>query len=462
MSYRNAIVVVVDALRADRVGAIDGGTLTPNIDRLASDGTAFTRSFTCSPNTDPSVTAIHTGRYPRGTVYHHGRLVTDAEKRAVAGAKPLPAVLGEAGYRTAAVGNPLGRWHSRGYDVYPGDEADPSSDVNLSDRLVQTAYAGYRRVDETLSPVGAAIRQLYRTLIGGSRPLATLQQEYDPTDVLDHVQDEPFFGFVHLMDTHMPYSGTDETARALLEERSYGHGPLEEFLAERELTSAQEERLRSYADRLGTDSLDRILAQYDAAVRRADEKVGALLDRLRGEGPLDIEDTVVIVTSDHGESLLEDGIFLDHHGLHDPVFRVPLVTNVGQGRVSDELVQETDIAPTVLDLLDIDDRPPADGRTDEWKLVAYEEDATIVDARGSARRCGYCDTVHGDGERLYRVTEDGTSRRVDSGDIDVVEQLWEAYEDHIDGLVESSGEPADVTYDDEGAVLERLEALGYK
>jgi len=117
---RNIIVVVIDALRADRVGALsDGKSLTPNIDELAGQGVVFENAFACTNATDPSITTIHTGRDPSTVVKHHGPYVTDPEKRRAETVDKVPAILDSAGITTVATGRLLSRWHNSGFDRYP-------------------------------------------------------------------------------------------------------------------------------------------------------------------------------------------------------------------------------------------------------------------------------------------------------------------------------------------------------
>lgn len=487
----NVIVVVVDALRADRVGAIsDGPSLTPNIDSLASDGTVFERAYTCSPNTDPSLTAMMTGRYPLNTVYHHGKFVTDEEKRRVESVTSLPELLSERGLRTVATGQRLGRWHQRGFDRYPDVERESS----VRERITRGAFGLYRRVDDIAPPIGALVRRLYWST-ADSRMDALVEQDFPATEVLNHVDGGPFFGLVHLMDTHMPYLVEESDVEDLLADRSYEHGELEEFRDDRDLTDAQLRRLEGYLDHIGTTSLDRAVAHYDAAVRSADRKVGNLVSTLREQDLW--EETTLFVTSDHGESLLGHGIFFDHHGLFEDVFRVPLVTDRSAtgGSHATEFVQEIDLAPTILDLLDVaggermdgrslrpliegtgewDARPVVFGeeaytrrrtvmRNERWKYVRHVDDEVLEAERGSSFQCAYCDTPHGDAEQLYDLdTDPEETENVVEEYPDVVAELDAAYQEFVQGLADFAEDPSTVRYDDEAEILDRLESLGYK
>lgn len=489
---RNVVLVVLDALRADRVGAISGGpTLTPNIDSVAADGIVFENAFTCTPNTDPSLAAIKSGRYPRNTVYHHGKLVTEEEKRRIEATEPVQQILADNGWQTVVTGQQLGRWHTRGFETTSQPDAEPS----VSDRLVRKAYDAYRFADDAVPIIGETVRRIYRS-VSDEKPDSLVEQDFIPTMLFDQVDHtEPFFGLVHLMDTHMPYLARRSDVDQLLAERTYDFGELDDFLADRDLTAAQQDRLLSYLDGMADPSLDRAVARYDAAVMNVDRKVGTLVEGLKDRGIWD--ETALLITSDHGESLLEHDIFFDHHGLYDPVFQVPLVCNLprGGGRRSSEFVQEIDLAPTILDLLDIDAQvemggqslvPLLDGtgdwesrsavfaeeayterrvgvRTETWKYIFHVGDETLETERGSSIECGYCNTVHGAERQLYDLRNDpGEEENVVDSHPDVADRLQSEYDSFVSRLVSPSEADSTTNYEGEEAVLDRLESLGYK
>lgn len=482
----NVVFVVLDALRADRVGAVGGTSgLTPNIDAVAEEGTAFENAFTCASNTDPSITSILTGRYPTQTVYHHGKLVTDEEKRRVEGVTPLPETLSAAGLQTVATGQSLRRWHPRGFDRYPdtGEEGGPD--------LMAVARRVFDAVNAVSPRVGSTIRSLYGLSNRDVVP-DVVTEDYEATELLSQVDSGPFFGLVHLMDTHMPYLGTTDDFEDLLATRDYPEVGLDEYAAEQSLTEAQYDRLEDAVTALGVAGPGELMALYDASVRHADRKVGRLVEALREAGLW--ETTALFVTSDHGESLLEHGIYVDHHGLYDEVFRVPLVTNLGSGDCVSELVQLIDLAPTATDVLGVESGP-VDGeslrplvtgddgwtgrgvafaeeayterrigiRTPRWKYVRHVDDEVIEAERGSSLECGYCDTVHGDPPELFDLEADPEETvDVAAQHPGIVSDLEERYEAYLSGLTEVEGYSREIGYDNESDVLDRLEAIGYK
>lgn len=474
----NVVVVVVDALRADKVGVYgcDRG-LTPAIDSLANDSVVFENAFASSNTTDPSVTTLHTGRFPLSTVFRHGEFVTDAEKNRVEAVPWLPSILSEEGMYTVATGRWMGRWHKRGFDHYPSPE--------------NTAL--WARISNGLGSVSPGLQRvasnLFDLLVTESGRTTSAVDTF-----LDELDGEPFYGFVHLDETHTPYDPPEDRVDELLEAYEYSSDPLEPIL-ERLGGAEFRERLDPWLTQADYDAgVGRIHARYDAAVERADRKVQQLIDGLREAGVW--KNTHLVVTSDHGESLGEHDIYFDHHGLYDETIWVPLLVRLPSGledRVT-ETVSLLDVMPTVLDLLGIEASSPLDGwslrpllygegstdreaifaveaftqrryavRTDEWKLIEHETDSELERRTGSSLACRYCGFIHGAETELYDVSNDsGETTNCSASYPDIVEHLRTMYDRYTDRLVPPDIDDQPATYDDEQAVLERLEDLGYK
>lgn len=483
-SVENVIVVVVDALRKDRVGVYsEGGTLTPNIDSLAADGVVFENAFTATNATDPSVTSIQTGKDPHSVVIHHGQHVTDAEKGQAERTVMVPNILRKKGYQTTATGRPLGRWHKDGFTDYPETKLDVHRRRSLGQLL--------ERISPRLRNVAG---EIYDT-VASFREDVTTTDEID--DFLAFLGESQFYGFIHMMDSHFPCAPDNEIIEQLLEERTYPSGDLSEFFETHQDNPYVSGPLREAVNQQDFEvGLERLFARYDGAVIEADRKVGRLIEGLE-ERNLRSE-TAIVVVSDHGESLDEHGIYFDHHGLYDVSIRVPMIIS-GPGISSSrrtEFVQLPDLAPTVLDLLDCDRDldgvgqslvpllTGSDGwadrefvvfseahaqrrlgiRTERYKFIKHIEDPVLREHRGSSLECGYCNTVH-EGEReLYDLQEDpGETNNVIGEHAEQTAEL----ESKLDSYFERHGPHPEmdgdsgVEYDDEEEVLDRLEDLGY-
>ena len=210
---------------------------------------------------------------------------------------------------------------------------------------------------------------------------------------LERHREAPFFVFLHVFDPHSPYEPyapwsklwVDAKTRQEHALRRTAAMPLiaDEFMKVRQLPS-RAELLRAKLDPDAYVAVER--AWYDASIRAMDVELGRLLERLATWG-LD-EETLIVLASDHGTEFLEHGEFFHGHSLYGELTNVPLVVRwpqgVAAGRVVDELVQNIDIVPTLLEasglapapelqgqslatFLDPDRQPAADGSWPGWR-----------------------------------------------------------------------------------------------
>jgi len=411
----NIVLIVIDALRARDVGCYGSpGGRSPNIDRLAGDGFLFEDAYCCWNTTDPSLTSMLTGKYPisHGITQHGDKI--EAEHLRVfreTGTRTLAEILREKGYATLAV-DWMGRWFKRGFDRY-GYQTPRGRVQRVRHGLVDApanvlkyvlAHYSILRCYDQVRTVNAsrAIRDLKGVLdtFWFTKELAQIQDAARVTDaaasLIDGVAGQSFFLFLHYWDTHTPY----HCAKG---DRTYG----------------------------GSDPREILKDRYRGAIRCVDRELGRLFSRLRERGLW--ENTVVIVTSDHGESLTERDILFDHHGLYDVTTHVPLVIHFPRmparpGRFGG-FVQHVDLLPTLLDLLGGD--PPgaeldgsslvglmqgtAPGRPFVFVEESYvQRKRAVRDHRykyiaapeGETGVCRYCHKVHGGREELYDLEAD--------------------------------------------------------
>jgi arylsulfatase A-like enzyme len=331
----NILLISIDSLRADHLGCYGYPKPTsPFIDSLAGEGVLAESLFCPGLPTYPSYTTLYTAQHP----LTHGILAHGSDAKLDRNAPFLPHVLVEAGYTTCAIDNLMhGRiWFGRGYEFY----IDPS--VKLS-----------------MLTMNVTCDQL------NARAIPWLRQHGD----------EPFFLFIHYWDPHWPfmppasynnlfYEGdnpTDKSNRAL--EPFWKH-PLGAV--------AKETWLRTPKGPITDPAY--VSALYDREIRYLDDGISRLLQALDAAGLA--ENTLVLFTADHGESLTEHGIFFDHHGLYDCTTHVPLIARwpgrLPSGVRIPDMVQVMDIAPTILEAAGIAAPASMEGRS-FWKLLTGEE-----------------------------------------------------------------------------------------
>lgn len=497
----NVVIVVIDALRADRVGALGGRSITPNIDEFADEATQFSNAFSVSNATDVAVTSIQTGKYPLSHgVVNHGRQVTNVEKKTIEQVTQLPEVLSREGYRTAKFGRPLGRWHRKGFDRYPSSmESVNAFDENGGKTITRHDIGNVlESIHPKLKSTAETAYQRIKLLYGkASENSARSQNSRD--NVIEDFKgfigcSEPFYSFVHLMDTHTPYVADPEVVVSYLEKFNYTpHVPMSgtgshpgEFdqLVKREYPEIE----KKYYLPDGTPTTAVTDAHYDAAATQADKRFGAAMSALKEEGVYD--DTLVVFLSDHGESLTEHGIYHDHHGLYDTSVHIPLIIRPpgGNGQNLNDLVQITDIAPTVEDYAGVEGLS-SDGYSLRHTIENSEEiDRKYVmaeEAHTQRRRmirsnssklihlvdgdtiCRYCGVQHAPEVEWYdlEIDQHEIENTVDMNRSSVSE--FREYGDQkadefCSRRPDIKSESENVEYKDEKEVEERLEALGYR
>jgi arylsulfatase A-like enzyme len=350
----NIVFILLDACRARNLGCYGYGLPTsPNMDRISKEGFTFDNCFSTTNVTDISLSSIFSGLYPDS----HGITVQARTEDLVApGVKFIPEILKENGYRTMAV-DWLSRYHKRGYDWYGYfSESARDADVRKSALNVRNFVKFSLPYDRFPAPLKKLIKYFYDRIMPAWYPRWYDAEKTTNTSIklLEKAKerDDNFFLFVHYWDTHVPYNTTPGNAKR--------------FLRKRKSRIRKEEMLKSFLDdeerefakkwmRNAADS-DDIISMYDGSISYTDKHIGRIYDFLKKNGMLD--DTLIIITSDHGECLLEHGIYFDHHcGLYDEILHVPLIIRYPKkfprGKRLKHMVQHTDIAPTVLETIGV-------------------------------------------------------------------------------------------------------------
>lgn len=427
MEVRNVVIIVVDALRARNLSCYGYPKRTsPNIDNLASEGVLFERAYCCSNCTDPSLTAMFSGKYPISTgIMNHGALVTEEEIREFhgKGIVLLSEILQSRGFSTLAV-DWLGRWHRRGYARYCAPWEGGKSG------LVSRTVRELRRVLlHTAQVLARLVLSRQREEEIGKFPDADARKVCDrAVDLISASRDQRFLLFVHFWDTHSRYNPPKRYAEAMhadsTQSRSESFGEI--------LGQIGDPKWRDYLRYCmkGAADVNEVIARYDGAIAYVDHQIGRLVDVLRQNGLL--EQTLIVLTSDHGESLADHGIYFTHHGLYEETIHVPLILSSGGlpgNRKVEALVQHVDIVPTVLDILSIDTEGDFDGgsllplvsgeakglrssirveesHTERKRAIRAGDHKYIHALSPEGAVCRYCRRVHGDTEELYDLSRD--------------------------------------------------------
>ena len=293
----NVILITLDALRAGHLGSYGYPRDTsPNIDKIASEGVLFTNAFSQSSWTIPSLASLLTSMYPGQHGAHHSVKGASGLSQNV----PLVTdVLKNAGYETAAFLSSayplLELGFSRSFDLY-------GTDAETNTRTIRKWMRERRH--------------------------------------------RKFFVWLHYFKPHIPYFPSYRSDGLFVKEhvREYRHIARyweKEECNDRYVNTPEQARIR--------------MAFYDECIRDSDDRVGEVMDEL--EQLHLVGKTLVIVSSDHGEEFFEHGGCDHGQTLYDEVIHVPLIMRhpavIGRGTVREAQVRIIDIAPTIIDMLEL-------------------------------------------------------------------------------------------------------------
>lgn len=335
----NIILISADSLRADHLGCYGFPQATsPNIDGMAADGFLCENLFCPVIPTQPSHTTMFTGQHPltHGVVAHGG-------KAKLARKAPfLPEILLQNGYATCAVDTLFRerQWFARGFEwiIDPCLHHIFYASVN-QEELTERATQWIKTVPET--------------------------------------QGKPFFCFIHYWDVHYPYT-PPEKYRNLFYDGPNPVDPkdhsLDEWWTHPIGAMAKDTWLRTGKGTITKP--DYVTNLYDGALRYMDEGITALQDALTQIDQLD--NTIIVLMADHGESMTEHRIFYDHYGLYDNVIRIPFVLSwpgggLAKGSRLPMIRQMHDVAPTLLEAAEIPAPMEMDGQSFLNQMLGQEE-----------------------------------------------------------------------------------------
>ena len=325
------VLVSIDTLRPDHLGSYGYVRDTsPTIDGLARGGVRFENAVSTTSWTLPAHAALFTGLYDSA----HGLI--DNGLRLGEGHQTLAEVLHDAGYQTAG--------------FFGGPYLHPVSGLDQ----------GFEHYESCMSPLGDDLSPLQEAerVIRNTGLEATFTDVTGPRTVravrrwLGHASARPFFLFVHFWDVHYDFNPPREYVERFDPDYA-GSLDASDFPRNKAIHASMDARDRRH-----------LIALYDGEIRFTDEQLRQVLVALEPRGRL--ENTIVVVTADHGEEFFEHGRKGHRSTLYDESIRVPLVISWPRGlaahRVVGDQVRLVDVMPTLLSLADVEAPPDLDGR----------------------------------------------------------------------------------------------------
>lgn len=287
------VLVVVDTLRADRLGAYGNPrTTSPHLDALADDGVLYRRAYSQAPWTTASIGSLLTSQYPRSLG------IRSEQSRLDESWTLLPELFQQAGYATGAVVSHT--FCSRRWGFDQGFDSFDESGIQADESRIAAQVS-----DGALAFLAA----------NPSRPV---------------------FLFLHYFDPHFTY--IEHSGFGFDPEPGY-EGPVRDRVHARSLIRMRE--------RLTPDDVREMQRIHDSEVAFVDHHLGRVFERLREQGRYD--DALLVVTADHGEEFFEHGNLGHGRTLFDEQLHVPLIIKYPgrQGRVVEGPVALLDVAPTL-------------------------------------------------------------------------------------------------------------------
>ena len=318
----NIVLITLDTLRADHLSCYGyQKSTTPNLDRFAEESVIFKNAYATSPWTSPSHASLFTGMYPSKHGLHHNWKVMNSNRVVPLSEdhQTLAEILAGQGYNTAGIIG--GFWCKSTVGLAQGFDHYDDALINVIPDLQH--FTLFKIINKFFPLHDSAVRRgLNFSRVASQinrRVFSWLEENYQT----------PFFLFINYFDPHYPYLPPDEYSQLFKENE----------------TSVVNESEKNRMD---------LLAQYDGEIAYVDNKVGILLEKLK---ELNVyENTLIIITSDHGEFFGEHGLWFHAHELYQGVIKIPLIIKYplsSKRGVSSERVSLVDIMPTILDVLNL-------------------------------------------------------------------------------------------------------------
>lgn len=441
MAVNNVLLVTIDSLRYDYLEEFRS-----NLDTHIP-FESFENTYATGPGTSPSFPGILTGTLPLS--YDGLGPLTEERPR-------LAAELRRAGVRTGGFQcNPfLSQYfnYEVGFDAFE-DYQNPLMGVatKLFPRGIELNNPRLRRVDDYLH-LTDLLKKSYRLVKGKPRPYVAADVVTD--DALEWLQatDERFFGWVHYMDVHHPCFPPGQYRRA------YGVGDVSQARVADTYAA-----LLSDTATVTRGEVEEMIALYRSAIAYVADQIDRVLGQLATTGRL--EETMIVITSDHGELFGEHGQYGKPERMFDELLQVPLLVENGPehlGAGTDQLISLLDLPPLIHDALDVDvpdgyagQRPVADSPRD-YVLAEHQVDGDVIVGARSGEWLYEADQIRCD-RRLVDVS-DGRFERVAVDDHPEATWLIDVVHDRLEALDVS---PSTIRETVDGDVRDRLEELGY-
>lgn len=444
------VLITIDSLRHDHIGCYDYKRDTsPNIDDIAERSHRFSNVFSHAGMTRASFPTILTSSYTN----MYGGYERITEERTV-----ISEVLKQEDYSTAGFHSNLflcaDFGYQRGFDTFYDSKTDPGFTAKLR-QFVKT------NLDQDSFLYGV-LQNLYDAteknagLDVGSGYVKADEITDRSIEWVNQTDSDDRFLWTHYMDVHHPYVPPEEY------QLEFRDSPI----SDRQSIKLRRKMLES-PDEVTRKERQDLIDLYDAEIRFTDHEIGRLVNEVKNAWG---EDTIVLITADHGEEFHEHGQY-SHNTVHDEGIHVPLIIEDGTSGEHDEIVGLIDLAPTIAEYAgcDIPDNFYGNSLNSLVTNGVWERDHIIGDWGGSNgepdrffyRSHDWKYIKNPDTEQLYDLTTDPEEKNnIRDENPPTLSEIRSKIEEHQKLVSETSMDAGDVEMDE--VVQDRLEKLGYK
>lgn len=478
----NIVFIVLDTVRASNLSLFgyDRNT-TPFLKKFADESIHFQRAYSPAPWTTPSHASMFTGTY----VATH--LTDRSNKRLTPDLSTLPELMNDAGYKTVGFSNNAHLSSDfdfdRGFEDFvfngesynePFDGGVPVSRVRANTgngSFYRQAFNSIRFVrDRPESLVRTSCNWIYRKLSemgyisNVDRGAATTNNFVD--EYLQRKGDKPFFMFLNYMEAHAPYQSPDEYLHRYVDSPSV----------------SEWESVADYLDQQVAEKSQKVgdlQDQYDGCIRYLDSKISELIEIFKMHDCFD--ESLIIITSDHGEAFGEHGLYEHKGGLYDELTHVPLLINTPSQRTStiEKPVSCRWLFPTLLAEADI----KIPDYSESTNLLSNDSNSVVIESEGIPYdesidemkiQPHFCDRHQGlikDGKKLIQYDWDNEIELYDIGNEtddmrnkypDKVQKMVDELDRTLDENKRNGRSDKDEKISISGDTLDHLRELGYR
>ncbi|ULL18329.1 DUF4976 domain-containing protein [Paenibacillus sp. H1-7] len=352
----NILLIQTDQQTAETLSLYGNPVLqTPALERLAEKGVVFELAFCNYPACSPSRSSMFTGRYASTIGVHANHMLINPNETT------LPQVLKENGYQTAIIGKNHAFMNNAAQSYYPGSVPEKASllrQVFDHVRLADHGHMvdGHRNDPECITAHEWAQRNCWNSPLGhGANPArpehcGTYLLGQAMVDYLEKGRDpeKPFFTWLSFPDPHTPYQVPEPYASMI--------DPADVPLPPKDNLDGKPERQKvmhvmDAMDRADDELLRKVRAIHYGMIRFIDDTLATIFAKMESLGLM--EHTMIIFTSDHGDSMGAHGLIQKHNGFYDSFTHVPFIVYTpgykGPKRTG-HMVELVDVMPTLLDM----------------------------------------------------------------------------------------------------------------